>query len=213
MSKVRKSDTLFHMTTARRFNWLVIDVLATAIAESRLSQAEIIQRSGMRRTTYFSKMRGDTALTTDDIAALASALDLEPDLVLSQAAEVRWIGDSLPQNTDVLVASMAERPSLTEMRAAERLSISVNRLRELTYEAWGMSLDSYIREDAGPNANAQARGHANRRAVAALEAILARASVGTMTEDDIHRTPEGPKSGYALAAKRGTKKANQPYAE
>lgn len=38
-------------------------------------------------------------------------------------------------------------------------------------------------------------------------------NVGAVTEDDIHVTPEGPRSGYALAAKRGRKKADQPHAE
>lgn len=42
---------------------------------------------------------------------------------------------------------------------------------------------------------------------------IQRGNVGDLTEDDIHVTPEGPKAGYALAAKRGRKKAHEPYAE
>jgi transcriptional regulator with XRE-family HTH domain len=42
---------------------------------------------------------------------------------------------------------------------------------------------------------------------------IQRSNVGDLTEDDFQVTPEGPQSGYDLAAKRGRKKANQPYAE
>ncbi|CAN7263346.1 helix-turn-helix domain-containing protein [Microbacterium foliorum] len=42
---------------------------------------------------------------------------------------------------------------------------------------------------------------------------LQRRDVSDLTEDDFKVTPEGPREGYTLAAKRGRKKANQPYAE
>lgn len=46
-----------------------------------------------------------------------------------------------------------------------------------------------------------------------LARYAARPNVGDVTEDDVHVTPEGPRAGYALAAKRGRKKANEPHAE
>lgn len=42
---------------------------------------------------------------------------------------------------------------------------------------------------------------------------IQRSNVGDMPDDDVHVTPEGPKKGYALAAKRGRKKAMEPHAE
>lgn len=57
------------------------------------------------------------------------------------------------------------------------------------------------------------RARAGQAAVNAIAAEASRPNVGDVTEDDIHVTPEGPKKGYTLAARRGQKKANQPYAE
>jgi len=57
------------------------------------------------------------------------------------------------------------------------------------------------------------RSRAGRAAVNAVAAEVGRANVGDVTEDDIHVTPRGPKAGYALAAKRGRKKAHEPHAE
>lgn len=42
---------------------------------------------------------------------------------------------------------------------------------------------------------------------------IQRANVSGLTEDDYTVTPEGPQSGYRLAAKRGRKKADQPHAD
>lgn len=61
--------------------------------------------------------------------------------------------------------------------------------------------------------DAPRRARAGQAAVNAIALEIARPNVGDLTEDDIRVTPEGPKQGYALAARRGTKKANQPYAE
>lgn len=57
------------------------------------------------------------------------------------------------------------------------------------------------------------RARAGQAAVNAIAAEAARSDVGALTEDDVHVTPEGPRDGYALAAKRGRKKANEPHAE
>ncbi len=49
----------------------------------------MIARSGIRRNTFFVKMRGETALTTDDISKLASALGVEPEVIFTRAAGER----------------------------------------------------------------------------------------------------------------------------
>lgn len=61
---------------------------------------------------------------------------------------------------------------------------------------------------------ADRRDRAGQAAVNAVaQELTGKSNVLGLTEDDIHVTPEGPKAGYALTAKRGKKKANQPYAE
>ena len=70
----------------RSFNWRVIDQIEQLIDESGLTRAEVIIKSGMRRNTFFVKMRGETALTTDDIAKIAEALGVEPEVVFVRAA-------------------------------------------------------------------------------------------------------------------------------
>lgn len=74
------------MAGDRTFNWRVLDQIEALIDEHGISRAEVITRSGMRRNTFFAKMRGDTALTTDDISKLSEALGVEPELVLRRAA-------------------------------------------------------------------------------------------------------------------------------
>ncbi|MEV8023707.1 helix-turn-helix transcriptional regulator [Microbacterium sp. NPDC080220] len=72
--------------TNRTFNWRVIEQIEKLIDESGLTRAEVITRSGLRRNTFFVKMRGETALTTDDIAKLADALGVEPEVIFTRAA-------------------------------------------------------------------------------------------------------------------------------
>lgn len=74
------------MASDRSFNWRVIDQIERLIDESGMTRAELIKRSGMRRNTFFVKMRGETALTTDDIAKLSDALGVAPEIVFARAA-------------------------------------------------------------------------------------------------------------------------------
>lgn len=67
------------------FNWRVIDQIEKRIHQSGMTDAEVIKRSGMRRNTFYVKMRGETALTTDDIAKIAGALGCDPVLILTDA--------------------------------------------------------------------------------------------------------------------------------
>ncbi len=57
------------------------------------------------------------------------------------------------------------------------------------------------------------RARAGQAAVNAIAEEAARGDVGSIDEDDVHVTPEGPREGYALAARRGRKKADQPHAD
>lgn len=71
------------------FNWRIIDSIDRLIAASGLTRAEVITRSGIRRNTFFVKMRGETALTTDDLSKIASALGVSPEEIVAGASGSR----------------------------------------------------------------------------------------------------------------------------
>lgn len=64
-----------------------IKTIESTRQEVGMTTQELIQRSGIRRSTFFRKMRGDTSFTTEDIDALAKAMGVDPFLILSDAAE------------------------------------------------------------------------------------------------------------------------------
>lgn len=68
------------------FTQRVIEVIEHARLDAGLSVQDLIDRSGIRRSSYFRKMRGETTFTTEDVDSLASALGLDPFLVLREAS-------------------------------------------------------------------------------------------------------------------------------
>lgn len=75
------------------FNWRVVDQIQKLIVDAKTTDAQVIRDSSIPRNTFYKKMRGETALTTDDIAKLARALGVEPGVVFERAAaEVPYIG-------------------------------------------------------------------------------------------------------------------------
>ena len=64
-----------------------IKTIESTRQEVGMTTQELIQRSGIRRSTFFRKMRGDTSFTTEDIDALARAMGVDPFLILSDAAK------------------------------------------------------------------------------------------------------------------------------
>lgn len=78
----------------RSFNWRVIDQIEKLIDESGKTRAEIIKLSGFRRNTFFVKMRGETAMTTDDIAKIARALGYSPELLMRRVLADENVGGS-----------------------------------------------------------------------------------------------------------------------
>ncbi|GAA6123806.1 hypothetical protein BPY_19140 [Bifidobacterium psychraerophilum] len=73
------------MTQIDSFSDSVITEMEKARQEARLTTQELIRRSGIRRSTYFRKMRGETDFTTSDIDALSRALGVDPFLILRKA--------------------------------------------------------------------------------------------------------------------------------
>lgn len=63
-------------------------------------------------------------------------------------------------------------PSLSEKRAAKKLGVPVERLRDAAYELWSESLDAVVSQEAGPSASPQARGHATRVMVEELRSYI-----------------------------------------
>lgn len=73
----------------------VIQALENARLDANMTVNELLRRSGLKRSSYFRKMRGDTELTTGDIDRLARALGRDPMLVLAEAAEQAQVQRSI----------------------------------------------------------------------------------------------------------------------
>ncbi|WZH38751.1 MAG: hypothetical protein PIR02_08770 [Microbacterium enclense] len=69
-------------------------------------------------------------------------------------------------------------PTLAERRAAKRLGVKVDVLRQVSFAIWGESLESVVSASVGSDASAQARGHETRVRVAQLRDHLERNSHG-----------------------------------
>lgn len=69
------------------FSWRVIDQIQKLIQERGMTDAEVIRKSGITRTTFYVKMRGETSMTTEDIDKLARALNVNPFDIMYAAAK------------------------------------------------------------------------------------------------------------------------------
>jgi transcriptional regulator with XRE-family HTH domain len=74
------------MSQIDKFTDKVITELEKARQDAGMTTQELISRSGIRRSTYFRKMRGQTDFTTSDIDAIAQALKVDPFLILRKAS-------------------------------------------------------------------------------------------------------------------------------
>ena len=82
-----KLVTMRTMKQIDTFTDQAIKTIESTRQEVGMTTQELIRRSGIRRSTFFRKMRGDTSFTTEDIEALAKAMGVDPFLILSNAAE------------------------------------------------------------------------------------------------------------------------------
>jgi transcriptional regulator with XRE-family HTH domain len=75
------------------FSWRVVDHIQKLIAEMDMTDAQVIRRTGISRTAFYTKMRGESAMTTEDIAKIADALQVRPELILRRASRPDVVGD------------------------------------------------------------------------------------------------------------------------
>ena len=94
----------------------VIQALENARLDANMTVNELLRRSGLKRSSYFRKMRGDTELTTGDIDRLARALGRDPMLVLAEAAEQAQVQRSI----DNILGMAAKRGDTEAEQERER---------------------------------------------------------------------------------------------
>lgn len=91
------------MSNRSSLNWQVLDLINDLIVERGISKTELVELSGIKRNTLFVKLRGETALTTDDIAKIAEALGADPELILRKA----WSG-RMEERDNVIVGRFGQ---------------------------------------------------------------------------------------------------------
>ena len=71
---------------ATAFSAAVARIIDEHRTESGMSVDALVKEAGMGRNTYFVRMRGDMPFNLNEIDAIATALGLTPQLVLTKAA-------------------------------------------------------------------------------------------------------------------------------
>ncbi|MDN5980002.1 helix-turn-helix domain-containing protein [Bifidobacterium mongoliense] len=109
------------MQSTDNFTDKVIIELETARQEAGVTVQELIEKSGIRRSTYFRKMRGVTDFTTSDIDAIARALGVDPFLILRKAAAAD--SDGLTEDekfAEAMRDAMNDPMALAALRSADK---------------------------------------------------------------------------------------------
>lgn len=99
------------------FSWRVVDQIQKLIAQKGMTDAEVIRKSGMARNTFYVKMRGETALTTEDISAIASALEVDPFEIMRAATQPRL--SVVPATEDVDLHEVDLEPEAYDLAASD----------------------------------------------------------------------------------------------
>lgn len=106
------------------FTQQVTVAIENARLDCGMSVNDLIDKSGIRRSSYFRKMRGDTTFDTEDIDAIARALGIDAiDLLLkaSKAAKkshLTVVGGSVDD---------LETATDTEVEEARQLGVAANK--------------------------------------------------------------------------------------
>jgi transcriptional regulator with XRE-family HTH domain len=103
---------MYTMKKIDDFTDKVISEIERTRQQEGMSTQKLIEKSGIRRSTYFRKMRGDTSFTTSDVDAIAKALNVNAILLMQKAA----------LKHDETVSGKQERPSDEDARLARTLA-------------------------------------------------------------------------------------------
>lgn len=118
-AKSPKKRYFYYMTDKMAaFTDQVIQALENARLDANMTVNELLRRSGLKRSSYFRKMRGDTELTTGDIDRLARALGRDPMLVLAEAAEQAQAQESI---NNILEMAAKRGDTEAEQEACEEM--------------------------------------------------------------------------------------------
>lgn len=101
------------------FTEKVIQEIERVRHDKNMTTQELIDKSGIRRSTYFRKMRGDTDFSTTDIDAISRALNVDPFIIMENAANDKNADDRPFTVNPSALLSEAERIAAAERTASQ----------------------------------------------------------------------------------------------
>jgi DNA-binding XRE family transcriptional regulator len=76
-----------HQKYDSQFTQRVIEEIEKARHEAKMSVDTLARAAGIGRNSYFTKLRGERCFNTEEIDSIATALGLDPFIILTKAAE------------------------------------------------------------------------------------------------------------------------------
>jgi len=111
------------------FSLRVVQEIERARKDADLTATELVKRSGIGANTYFTKMRGERPFNTNEIDTLASAMNVEPEIILRRAGgSAANVGGS-PDPIDLFDPKFKPKPASDKLAAKERKSPEGDGLR------------------------------------------------------------------------------------
>lgn len=95
------------------FSRAVSDAIDHLIGVSGIPVAQVIRDAGLSRTYYYKRIRYELSFTTNDISAIAEAIDIEPDVIINEA-----LGRMSARESNVIVGGFGKtaQPETPELR-------------------------------------------------------------------------------------------------
>lgn len=122
-------------------------------------------------------------ITLPDLFADVERVTIAEDFVVSKGRLLSFfgdtealltIGDLTNESIRMLDAELRRvTPTLAERRAAKKIGIHPDELRDAAWHLWSDTLEGIVSKSVGADASAQARGHETRARVAELRQYLA----------------------------------------
>lgn len=103
--------------TPTEFSRAVIDAISHLIRMSGLPVREVVKRSGFSTNYFYVRMRHEAPFNTNDIAAIAEVLEIEPKEIIDAATEtLNAARQNAPANNQQEMALAARRVTPREQQ-------------------------------------------------------------------------------------------------